>query len=690
MVSRKWIYKLIFGLISIYALPEKCFGQEELKETHLAQLIEMRAEELEGEVDFTDLYYWLNFYYENPLNLNKATPENLQNLYILSQSQIQALINYRQQFGNFISIYELQAVPEFDITTIEKILPFVAVDNTIEQKQYAVKQIFTQGRTDLFLRHSQTLETEAGYNYPNEKYRFKGDPYGLQLRYNYRFGNIVSYGITAEKDAGEEFFTGTQKQGFDFYSAHFFYNGSKLVKSVALGDYQVQFGQGLTVWSSLSFGKSANVMNIARQARGIFPSRGANEFQFLRGAATSLQIKDFTLTLFGSQKKVDANAVRDTFTDRAVEASSLLLGGYHRNEAELEDKRTLTERAAGGEILYRKNNLKIGFSGIYGTYSAAISADKKLYSIYYTSGKYFGNAGISYSYLYKNAYLFGETSHSLNGGSATVNGLLVSLHSRLDVGILYRNYSPKYNAVYSAAIGESSRNTNEEGTYLSAAYKINRAWQLNAYADVFRLKWLRYRVDAPSKGHEYLVNLIYKPSKKWDAQIRYRLQNKDINTRTENDKINTPVEGVLQQLRFQISVKTTANLSLRSRAEFSQYQLHSSAKEIGFLVFQDVDYQFNKIPLSITVRYTFFDIESYNARIYTYENDVRFAYSVPALQDEGIRSYLLLQYRLKRRITLYGRIARTQFYNRETVSSGLTKINAPHRTEVKFQLQYSF
>ncbi|MGZ5243995.1 MAG: ComEA family DNA-binding protein, partial [Bacteroidia bacterium] len=642
------------------------------------------------EVDFTDLYYWLNFYYENPLNLNKATSENLQNLYILSQSQIQALITHRQQFGNFISIFELQAVPEFDITTIEKILPFVAVDNQIEQKNYSAKQIFTQGRHDLFLRHSQTLETEAGYNYPNEKYRFKGDPFGLQLRYNYRFGNTISYGFTAEKDAGEEFFTGTQKQGFDFYSAHFFYTGNKFVKSVALGDYQVQFGQGLTVWSSLSFGKSANVMNIARQARGIFPSRGANEFQFMRGAATSLQIKDFTLTVFGSQKKVDANALRDTFSDRAVEVSSLLLGGYHRNNAELEDKRTLTERAAGGEILYRKSNLKLGISGTYGSYSAPISSDKDLNSIYNTAGKYFGNIGISYSYLYKNAYLFGETSRSLNGGLATVNGLLLSLHSRLDAGILYRNYSPKYNAVYSAAIGESSKNSNEEGTYLSAAYKINRAWNLNVYADVFKFKWLRYRVDAPSKGYEYLANLIYKPSKKWDAQIRYRLQNKDINASASTEKIHTPVESILQQLRFQVSLKATENLSLRSRAEFSQYSLQNSPKENGFMVFQDVDYQFSKFPLSITVRYTFFDIESYNARIYTYENDVRFAYSVPALQDEGIRSYILLQYRLKRRITLYGRIARTQLYNRETISSGLTEIDAPHRTEVKFQLQYSF
>jgi hypothetical protein len=690
MASRKWIYNIIFGLISIYALPEKCFAQQTEKDIFIRQIIEARAEELEGEVDFTDLYYWLSYYYYNPLNLNKASAENLENLYILSQSQIQAIIDHRKNFGDFISIFELQSVEEFDITTIEKILPFVTVDNNIMQKNYTAKQILAQGKHEIFLRQSQTLEQEAGYNYPNPKYRFQGSPYGLQLRYNYRFSNILSYGFTAEKDAGEQFFTGSQKQGFDFYSAHIFYSGDKLVKTLALGDYNVQFGQGLTVWSSLSFGKSANVMNIARQARGIIPSRGANEFQFFRGAATSLQIKDFTVSVFGSRKKIDANALQDTFSDRAVEVSSLLLGGYHRNEVELEDKHTLREQLAGGEILYRKSNLKIGISGLYGSYNIPVSGADNLYSIYRSDGKYFGNAGLSYTYLFHNVYFFGEMSRNIQAGNAMLHGLLASLHPKLDVGILYRNYGRNYNATYAGAFGESSVNSNEKGTYLAISYKLNTAWQWNMYADVFTFPWLRYRVDAPSKGYEYLSNLQYKPSKKWDAQIHYRLQNKEINSALKTGNINTPVPSVLQNFRLQISLAASEKLQLRSRAEFSSYKENNSPAENGFMAFQDVDYSFRKFPLKLSARYVFFDIASYNARIYTYEDDVRFAYSVPALQDEGIRYYLLAQYRVKRRLTFYARIARTQLYNQETISSGLTEINAPHRTEVKLQIQYSF
>ncbi|RYD81447.1 MAG: helix-hairpin-helix domain-containing protein [Sphingobacteriales bacterium] len=684
------MYNIIIAFFCIYASAEKCFGQQADKEIFIQQIIEARVEETDDEVDFTDLQYWLNYYYENPLDLNKADAEALQNLFILSQIQIQSIINHRKQFGDFISIIELQSVENLDINTIEKILPFVKIGNNIEDKNFTVKQLFTQGKNEILLRYSETLENQSGYTYQNPKYKFQGAPYGLQLRYNYRFGNSISYGFTAEKDAGEQFFRGTQKQGFDFYSAHFFYTGNKFIKTLALGDYQVQFGQGLTIWSSLSFGKSANVMNIARQARGIFPSRGTNEFQFFRGAATSFDIKKFKVSIFGSQKNIDANALSDTFSDRAVEVSSLLLGGYHRNEAELEDKRTLTERATGGEILFHQQNFKIGISGIYGAFSAPVSPDEKLYSIYNTSGKYFGNAGISYTYLYKNAYLFGEISRSLNGGNAMLHGVLLSLHPKLDFGLLYRNFSPKYNANYSAAFSESSKNINEKGTYLAASYKFSSFWKLDAYADIFSFPWLRYRVDAPSKGYEYLGNLTFQPNKKWQGLIRYRLQNKDINSQISADKIHQPVPADLHQLRFQLNLNVSDRISLRSRAEFSSYKEIGFANENGFMAFQDINYSFYKIPVSITARYTFFDIDSYNARIYTYENDVRFAYSVPALQDEGIRSYLLIQYKPKRKITLYGRISRTQLYNKQTISSGLTEIKAPHRTEVKFQVQYNF
>ena len=54
--------------------------------------------------------------------------------------------------------------------------------------------------------------------------------------------------------------------GFDFYSAHAFYKGGKYLRSVALGDYQIQIGQGLNFWSGYAFGKSADVTNVKKSA----------------------------------------------------------------------------------------------------------------------------------------------------------------------------------------------------------------------------------------------------------------------------------------------------------------------------------------------------------------------------------------------------------------------------------------
>jgi len=46
--------------------------------------------------------------------------------------------------------------------------------------------------------------------------------------------------MTMEKDPGEEFFRGSNRVGFDFYSAHLYYrNISRTVKALAFGDYQV-------------------------------------------------------------------------------------------------------------------------------------------------------------------------------------------------------------------------------------------------------------------------------------------------------------------------------------------------------------------------------------------------------------------------------------------------------------------
>ena len=98
-----------------------------------------------------------------------------------------------------------------------------------------------------------------------------------------------------EKDPGEEFFTGSKKQGFDFYSGHFFMKNFGVLKALAVGDYQAQFGQGLTFWSGLAFGKSADAIGIKRNAVGLRPYTSVDENRFLRGVATTVGFKNFEI-----------------------------------------------------------------------------------------------------------------------------------------------------------------------------------------------------------------------------------------------------------------------------------------------------------------------------------------------------------------------------------------------------------
>lgn len=61
--------------------------------------------------------------------------------------------------------------------------------------------------------------------------------------YKYVYSNWLSYGFMVEKDWGEEFFKGSNFYGFDFYLAYvFFWDYSKCIKVIVLGDYVVSFG----------------------------------------------------------------------------------------------------------------------------------------------------------------------------------------------------------------------------------------------------------------------------------------------------------------------------------------------------------------------------------------------------------------------------------------------------------------
>lgn len=631
-------------------------------------------------------------YLRHPVNINTADEAELRELIVLTPLQIQNIIAYRSLFGNFVNIYELQAVPGLDVRTLQKIKPYITV--AAEANLFnTVSQRLKGGDNSIMVRVTQTLEKSKGYKLDAASATnfYPGSPQKLLLRYKYQFKNLLQYGIVAEKDAGEQFFKGRQKQGFDFYSAHFFARNIGLIKSLALGDFTVNLGQGLTQWQSLAFKKGPEVINTKRQAAVLRPYNSAGEVYFHRGAGITIAKNKWQATLFGSYKNIDANFIADTTIIQDDYVSSLQTSGYHRTKSETDDKGIQQQLAFGGNLSYQLKNLHFGINGIQYKFKLPLQKDNDPYNKFALNGSSFGNYSIDYSYTYKNLHFFGEAAATNNFSKAYVNGLMISTAANVDMSFFYRNISRSYQSLYTNAFTESTYPNNEKGFYAGISIRPSIPWRIDMYADFYKFPWLRYRVDAPTTGSDYFVQLSYKPNKQLEIYSRFRSEKKAINVNPEPQLTLSPVVvQPRQNWRTQISYKISPAVSLRSRAELVWFDAKGNSPEQGFLTYFDFIFKPLLKPVSGSIRLQYFETDSYNSRLYAYENDILYSYSIPVFYDKGFRYYLNANYDFTKKITVWLRWAQTVYNDKTIIGSGLDEITGNRKTEVKLQAMYRF
>ena len=112
-----------------------------------------------------------------------------------------------------------------------------------------------------------------------------------------------------EKDAGEQFLNGSNHWGYDYVSFYFSARDIGKLKALNLGDFQANFGQGLTLSTGLAFGKSSIITNSKRNFNGFGAYRSLRENAYLRGDAVALKLDKIDVGIFASYKNVDGNAV---------------------------------------------------------------------------------------------------------------------------------------------------------------------------------------------------------------------------------------------------------------------------------------------------------------------------------------------------------------------------------------------
>lgn len=691
----KQLHIVLIGLL----ISSSClFGQEE-RDNIIQQRVEFISEQLETEeIDLTDIVEQLNFRFDNPLNLNSAKIEDLQELGLLTDVQINDLMLHRKLFGKFISIYEVQSLQYWDMGTIGLVLPFVKVDDKLDQLHVGLKEAFKQGKFEAYFRYQQILEDKAGYEdvsdsilqNSNSYYHGNSARYYTRLRFSYRTN--LSIGVTAEKDPGEEFFKGSQKNGFDFYSAHAFYKGGKYVKAVALGDYQVQIGQGLNLWTGYAFGKTADVTNVKKSANSLKPYTSVDEARFLRGAAVQLGYKNFSLTTFGSYKQVDASfALADSLDNANQIVESINLGGLHRTNSEIARRHTLNELIVGSNLQYSLRSLQVGIAGVYQGYDKEFIKDTNSYNQYDFRGKSTVGLSADYSWVIRNFNFFGEVSTTTySGGFANVHGVLFSLDRRASMSVVYRNYGRNYQTFYNNGFAEASRTQNESGLYAGLKLNLTKSFTLNTYVDIFKFPWMRYQVDAPSNGHEFLIQLSYRPSRRLEIYLRFREQRRQKNSR-DSDGTITPIEDVIQRnYRINLSYQVSESIKLKSRVEFVTIDRPSNHPESGVIVTQDIIFKPKSFPVDLALRYALFDTDSYDTRIYTYENNALYVFSSPSYYYQGSRAYAMVRWTFLRKFDLWVRYGISIFANRESLGSSAEEILGNTKSDLTVQLRLKF
>jgi len=680
---------LITLLISLFYLPLCAQNQTTSEWEDITEQLAMDNDD--EEKDWTNNLEDLAYLKDNPLNLNKITKEQLELFPFLTDQQIEHLLYYLYVSGPMKTIYELQMVEDFDRQTIQYLLPFVYVGE-VEEKSYLLrwKDILKYGKHELLTRLDIPLYRKEGYRNhsdslltENVNKQFIGNSYYNNLRYGFHYKDLLFFGVTAEKDAGEPFLQSVNNLGYDYCSFYFLAHNVGKFRTVALGNYRLSFGQGLVINSDCSLGKSSAIATMGYKSTGIKKHSSTDEYNYFRGVAATYQENDFSFTGFYSYRNLDG-----IVTDGVL--NSIKNDGLHRIPREIERKNVADIQLMGGNVGYSHKNLKMGFTGAYYFFDKKYSPDPKPYNYYYLRGKEFFNLGMDYKYRWNKVYFYGETAIGKGGGIASLNTVSFSPLAGYQLLLMQRYYAKDYRALYARSVSEGSSVQNENGYYLGVEAKPVKYWKLFAYADLFHFPWLKYGVDKPSSGFDGLIQATYMPKTNLTMLFRYRYKVKDKNYTPKGSDTKEVRPYIQQKARYQVGYLLQDNLSVKVTADWIWVNPKGVKPNHGFMLLQNFSYKLKELPLRFDVYYGMFDTNDYAARITSYERGMLYAFSMPSFYGKGVRFAINARYDFNRNLMIIAKFGQTRYTDRDEIGSALETIYGNTKSDINLQLRWKF
>ena len=678
---------LLFSAISMYGMnPDNIITGHNLDDIILD--IYRTATEM-GEVDYEQLQTELYSLHESPINLNATTEEELSQLPFLSPQQIDELLAYADKHP-FASLYELRLIHSLADYDIRNLLPFVRIGSAEKEKVYA-REVFHYAQHELLTRvDARNIEAFEGT-----------DPMYGQLRYRFDYKRRVVFGLQLRRPAGGK---ATDLQ----YNAYVQLKDIGPMHTIVAGSFQASFGQGLVLAPVFRTGKSSYVQSVGMANNGLRYYSSADG-EGLQGAGGTYR------HVFNAHTRLDVSALYSIKKANDSTLHHLVGANMTLRHRKLEVQLTAIENIWSDSIRPYRNS---AYNQHYfrGTRQAVIGA-----SVRYNHGWFdlFGELATAQNYTHSTLH---PTPYTLHPTPSTLSprwgfgGIIGSRFYPTDgvaLTALYRYYSPYFDNALGYAFSESSRIGDENGGYIGFDVTRWKGIRWSGYADIFSFSGPKYGIPQfPTLGYDAMselqINLPHHTShitplsaasplniKHSTSYLTLRFRARD---KGDLATYSTRLQYDWQQGAW--SLRTTGEANLTSSSSLNTNPLNTNP-QTGYTLYQDIAYDFAQsglssngkaLPLSLRLRVQWFDARQWDNRIYTYEHDVLYAFSIPAVYGLGGRAYLCLRWQAMDKLALYLRVSET-LYQRAWYQEHHPEWNGaagsiPTRTDVHLLLRW--
>lgn len=619
------------------------------------------------------LYDELSELSESKLDINTCSREQLESLPFLSFEQVMGIMEYRDKVRRIESPMELLLIEALDRQAIMLLKQFVTIGSPLRSDTIPdISKVLKYGKNTLIADLNIPFYTRKGYDN-----KYLGYKYKHWLRYTFSYGQRVKFGITASQDAGEPFFAGKNKWGYDYYSFYLLLNDIKCLKTLALGRYRLRFGMGLILNNGFGFGKLATMSTLLSSPTHVFAHASRSDYNYLQGAAATFKLaKGLDLTAFASYRKIDATLNKDSMS-----VATIVKTGYHRTLSELDRKGNTAVTLLGGNVNWLRNGFHIGTTGYYTSFNRKLNMYKgQEYRKWYPYGYDFFNASIDYGYISRRLNISGETAIDMNAQVATVNTISYELSSRFTLMALQRYYPYKYQALYANTIAEGGSVNDESGFLIGGKISPWNNATLTLYTDLSYFAWPKY--NTPASTYRWDNFIQFDTSKdKWSFLLRYRMKMKELN----GEEDGSLLRKVDSRARATLSYSDNG-LTLSTQSDFAAS--HGNTTSYGYMISESVRWQQKWLKLLGLVGY--FHTGDYNSRVYIYDPGLLYTFSFTSFYGRGLRLALNCKVAASDKLAFVLKGGCTHYFDRDVISSGPQQIDSSTISELEMQMQWKF